>query len=313
MAILRVKDENGNVYDIPVIKGDKGADGYTPVKGVDYYTDEDKVAFQQQIDEALSDHLASTENPHAVTKEQVGLGKVDNTSDADKPVSTLQKTAIEEAKKAGTDAQTTIGNHVANKENPHGVTAEQVGAAEEDHEHSAADISSGTFPVARGGTGKTTHTSNAVLTGNANGAMYATAANGAPKFGTLPVAQGGTGKTTAEAALLNLGGIKIVKLWENASPASSFAAQILALDLSGYDGVEVLYLNGGTGESYMNSGFIPKGKLCNLWYVYSSGNQAYRQFTASDTGIDFTEGHQGGIEKNSVIIPVIIYGIKGVK
>ena len=58
MAILKLKDENGNIIDVPAIvgsKGDKGepfkyedfteeqlaalkgADGYTPIKGVDYF------------------------------------------------------------------------------------------------------------------------------------------------------------------------------------------------------------------------------------------------------------------------------------
>lgn len=55
----------------------------------------------------VRDHAISTENPHGVTKSQVGLGNVDNTSDMDKPVSTAQATAIADAKKAGTDAQTT--------------------------------------------------------------------------------------------------------------------------------------------------------------------------------------------------------------
>ena len=41
MAILRVKDENGNIIDIPAIKGDKGKDGYTPIKGVDYFDGKD--------------------------------------------------------------------------------------------------------------------------------------------------------------------------------------------------------------------------------------------------------------------------------
>jgi hypothetical protein len=38
-------------------------------------------------------HLVDTANPHAVTKTQVGLGSVDNTSDAGKPVSTAQAAA----------------------------------------------------------------------------------------------------------------------------------------------------------------------------------------------------------------------------
>lgn len=82
------------------------------------------------------------------------------------------------------------------------------------HEHNADDVTSGTLPVSRGGTGKGTHTANAVLTGNgtsavnnvstASGALYATAANGAAQFGTLPVAQGGTAGTTEAEARTSL-------------------------------------------------------------------------------------------------------------
>ena len=78
--------------------------------------------------------------------------------------------------------------------------------------------------VKMGGTGKASHTANAVLTGNgedavknvatANGALYATAANGAPKFGTLPIAQGGTGATTAAGALEKLGLDSVGKFYE---------------------------------------------------------------------------------------------------
>lgn len=43
-----------------------------------------------------------------IDKTTVGLGSVDNTADADKPVSTAQATAIADAKKAGTDAQADV-------------------------------------------------------------------------------------------------------------------------------------------------------------------------------------------------------------
>lgn len=76
----------------------------------------------------FNEHKEDDSNPHSVTKAQVGLGSVDNTSDAAKPVSTAQATAIADAKKAGTDAQNTIDSHIGNKENPHNVTASQVGA-----------------------------------------------------------------------------------------------------------------------------------------------------------------------------------------
>lgn len=44
---------------------------------------------------AYDAHLTDTENPHSVTKAQVGLGNVDNTSDANKPVSTAQQAALD--------------------------------------------------------------------------------------------------------------------------------------------------------------------------------------------------------------------------
>ncbi len=53
-------------------------------------------------------------NPHGTSKEDLGLGNVDNTSDINKPVSTAQATAIADAKKAGTDAQADIDSHVEN-------------------------------------------------------------------------------------------------------------------------------------------------------------------------------------------------------
>lgn len=39
----------------------------------------------------LTTHTGSKSNPHGVTKAQVGLGNVDNTADANKPVSAAQK------------------------------------------------------------------------------------------------------------------------------------------------------------------------------------------------------------------------------
>jgi len=44
---------------------------------------------------ALTSHTGNTSNPHSVTKAQVGLGNVDNTSDADKPISTATQAALD--------------------------------------------------------------------------------------------------------------------------------------------------------------------------------------------------------------------------
>jgi hypothetical protein len=43
----------------------------------------------------FTDHVDNVSNPHAVTKAQVGLGNCDNTSDANKPVSTATQTALD--------------------------------------------------------------------------------------------------------------------------------------------------------------------------------------------------------------------------
>lgn len=45
----------------------------------------------------LDNHVIDTDNPHKVLKSQVGLGNVDNTSDANKPVSIAQKKYIDES------------------------------------------------------------------------------------------------------------------------------------------------------------------------------------------------------------------------
>lgn len=56
MAILKVKDKDGNVFEIPVLageKGDPGKDGHTPVAGKDYFTETEKAEFVQAVLAAL--------------------------------------------------------------------------------------------------------------------------------------------------------------------------------------------------------------------------------------------------------------------
>lgn len=55
-----------------------------------------------KLDTAITDmrtsqaaHADNQENPHGVTKEQLGLGSVDNTADLDKPISTATKVALD--------------------------------------------------------------------------------------------------------------------------------------------------------------------------------------------------------------------------
>lgn len=75
----------------------------------------------------LETHINNKSNPHKVTKDQVGLGNVDNTSDKDKPLSDAAKEAINEVKTLITSSGTDLSNHIKDYTNPHRVTAEQVG------------------------------------------------------------------------------------------------------------------------------------------------------------------------------------------
>lgn len=117
MPILHIRDESGNFIPITAIKGDKGKSAYEQAKEGGYTGTE----------EEFIDMLNGLTK---VTKEDIGLGNVDNTSDANKPVSAAQATAIADAKSAGTIAQSNLNTHTSNKSNPHGVTASQIGAAE---------------------------------------------------------------------------------------------------------------------------------------------------------------------------------------
>lgn len=119
----------------------------------------------EQLTKLLFEHINNKFNPHEVTKEQVGLGNVDNTADMDKPVSRPQKEYIDalenrvkgwfkqlnvwinnhvtEVNKKFQDVWAAINKkldkedyendkdnfnaHICNYDNPHRVTAAQVG------------------------------------------------------------------------------------------------------------------------------------------------------------------------------------------
>ena len=62
-------------------------------------------------------------------KSDVGLDKVDNTADIDKPVSTAQQQAITSAKNSVNSA---LANHLNDKNNPHKVNKSQVGLSNDE-------------------------------------------------------------------------------------------------------------------------------------------------------------------------------------
>lgn len=73
----------------------------------------------------------NSSNPHNITKDTIGLGNVDDTSDLDKPISTAVQEALTTLGNTIDTGLTTsseeLRTHIRNKENPHNVTAELLG------------------------------------------------------------------------------------------------------------------------------------------------------------------------------------------
>lgn len=190
----------------------------------------------------------------------------------------------------------------------------------------------GTLPLAQGGTGTTSLAyapDNAIVrkvmggnylyyTATGNGAFFATAENGLPKFGTLPVAQGGTGATTSDAARKALNAIAIDRLWSNASYTSSFAAQTLELGLSSYD-MYVVVFRYSTSVAGLKSVVLPcgwSGRLDGVSGAVSSSmskpETSVRNANYASGNLQFGDATFDGVTSNNMLIPVRIYGIKGV-
>lgn len=144
-------------------------------------------------------HVADHTNPHGVTKTQVGLGNVPNVSTNNQTPTWTEPAAVS-APSSGETFSVIMGkiakaiksliSHIANKNNPHEVTAAQAGAAPASHTHGASAINSGTLSVARGGTGKSSYTANGILYANSANTLSQIAA---PKIAGKVLTQGPSG------------------------------------------------------------------------------------------------------------------------
>ena len=114
--------------------------------------------------ESFNNHIWNSNNPHGVTAQQIGLGNVPNVATDDQtPSFDTTLTGPTQVITSGENLRSIMGKiglairnliaHIANHNNPHGVTASQAGAAALKHEHAATDMTSGILPIQRGGTG----------------------------------------------------------------------------------------------------------------------------------------------------------------
>lgn len=121
-------------------------------------------------------------------------------------------------------------------------TASEIGAAAASHNHSAANITSGTLTVARGGTGLSASPSMLVNLASTSAGTVFEASPRPGVTGTLGIANGGTGATTAAQARTNLG-FTLGNLGVTAS-----AAELNKLDGATVSVTEINYLDGVTSN-----------------------------------------------------------------
>lgn len=84
-------------------------------------------------DKLIDDHIRDFNNPHKVTKDQIGLGKVENYSPAEMPISNAVQTEITRIDKELLGAATDLTAHIKDTNNPHQTTKEQVGLGKVDN------------------------------------------------------------------------------------------------------------------------------------------------------------------------------------
>ena len=100
-------------------------------------------------------------------------------------------------------------------------------------------------------------------------------------------------------------------LWTNGTPSNAFAAQTVAFSYSGFDLLLVRYnITNTWSDPAIAIQSAENGKSVTVW-SYLGGNLRKRTAQIVATGIQFNAGVQTS-ENNNVLIPVAIYGIKGV-
>lgn len=121
------------------------------------------------------------------------------------------------------------------------------------------------------------------------------------------------GSTDKWSAWELVGGVQKL-LWENASPTSDFAAQTIALDLSGYDAVYIEAVRSTNSKVISGRTMVSVGGLSGfLMGTTDQLTMIRREVKATTTGVvvsAYTSANNSNGTSNE--IPYRIYGIKGV-
>lgn len=240
------------------------------------------------------------------------------------------------------DTNAYLESHIQSKENPHGVTPAQIGAVSK-----TGDIMSGDLHVQKGipavrldsGTGTAALFKNAAGTNDFGTTLEDVRTDGRKVSLSLNADQSGAEALTLYSSADNasykvlhtgnknyitpadIGAVAITKLWENASPTSSFNQQHISIDLSGYSHVAI------------NFSFDKNFSRLSGWYIFAKNTPIYGRVSeifdqygiardvmyVLDSGVSFAQNVQSNLSDGiyaegygTQMIPFQIYGIKGV-
>lgn len=128
----------------------------------------------------------------------------------------------------------------------------------------------------------------------------------------------GNGKPTEWECVDMTGGISQTRLWQNASPTSTFAHQTLTVDLEPYNRVEIVFLiMDGTLRYQTYKQMIRSGNSAVRVESMSGDSNvkpmvrtAFIKMSGSNYGIEFSDGTLGTNLDNTIFVPFQIFGIK---
>jgi len=113
------------------------------------------------------------------------------------------------------------------------------------------------------------------------------------------------------------GGSKIVKLWENPSPASTYSTGTMDANTSGYDLYMVIFATYTNGPVSSVIGRVGEGvRMCYSAASNSGADTADRDVTYTSSSVltvgqaERSTGTGSKTNPNTILIPLVVYGIK---
>ena len=256
----------------------------------------------------ITDFPTSLKNPNALTF----AGAVTGTYDGSKAVTinipttgATTKSSLTIQLNGGTTEGTNKFTFNGGTAKTINITPSAIGAAASSHNHAASNITSGTLPVARGGTGITANPSMLTNLGSTTAAGVFQTSPRPGITGTLAIAHGGTGATSASAARTALGAAAASHTHNYAGSSSAGGAANSAVKLNtarkingtSFDGTKDITLSAMYAEDLSN-----KNVSLNTYNLSSGSPKVKYYYCPTDGAGDGITGRPNDNQKTAFFL-----------